>query len=123
MIIYMNELEELQCILNTIKFEDIDDEPCIFTEDTIVDFVETILLLMDEYMNENPTIITEPDFYDILQEDIKELLYIQFEEHILSSLDDSVEEDMDEILYSVFQIYISCFWHMTDIYCRNYIKI
>jgi len=102
----MNDLEDLQCILDTIVFE---DEPSIFTEENINDFVETALFLMDEFMKENPTLISEPDFETIFLEEIKDFFYIQFEEQILSSIDDSVEDDMDEILESVFQIYMSCF--------------
>ena len=106
MTIYMNDLEDLKCILETLVFE---DEPSIFTEDNIHDFVETALLLMDEFMKENPTLISEPDFDTIFLEEIKELFYIQFEEQIFNSVDDSVEDDMDEILESVFQIYLSSF--------------
>jgi putative phage-type endonuclease len=102
----MNDLEDLKCILETLVFE---DEPSIFTEDNIHDFVETALLLMDEFMKENPTLISEPDFDTIFLEEIKELFYIQFEEQIFNSVDDSVEDDMDEILESVFQIYLSSF--------------
>lgn len=106
MTIYMNDLEDLQCILDTLVFE---DESSIFTEENVHDFVETALLLMDEFAKENPTLISEPDFETIFLEEIKELFYIQLEEQILSSIDDSVEDDMDEILDSIFQIYISCF--------------
>ena len=106
MIIYMNDLTDLQCILDTLVFE---DEPTIFTEENIHDFVETVLLLMDEFTKENPTLISEPDFETIFLEEIKELFYIQLEEQILSSIDDSVEDDMDEIIESIFQIYLSCF--------------
>lgn len=105
-IIYMNELPLLECILDSIVFE---DEPSIFTEKDTIDFIESALQLMEEYMNDNPTIISEPDFHDILMEEIQELFYIQFEEHIYSSHDDSIEEDMDEILETVFQLYVSTF--------------
>ena len=105
-IIYMNDLPTLQCILETIVFE---DEPSIFTEKYTIDFIESALQLMEEYMIENPTTISEPDFHDILLEEIKELFYIQFEEQIHSSYDDSVEEDMDEILETAFHLYVSTF--------------
>ena len=116
MTIYMNDLEDLKCILETLVFE---DEPSIFTEETIDDFVETALVLMDEFIKENPTLISEPDFETIFLEEIKELFYIQFEEQIFNSVDDSVEDDMDEILESVFQMYLFSFCKERSFICKR----
>jgi len=73
-----------------------------------LELVETALNLMEEYMVDNPTAITEPDFEEIFLEDIKELFYIQFEEEILNS--DFVEDDLNDILEDVFQIFITTFY-------------
>jgi putative phage-type endonuclease len=62
---------------------------------------------MEEFMNENPTAISEPNFHNILLEEIKDLFYIQIEEHILSS--DYIEDDMNDILEYAFNIYITTF--------------
>ena len=104
--IHMNDLENLQCILDTIYFEDI---PSFFTEENTIDFFETAFQLMDEYMTNNPTIISEPDFKDILLDEIKELFLFQFEEQLLSEFNDDFEEDLDEMLDCVFHIYTSTF--------------
>ena len=98
------ELETLHDILDTLVFE---DEPNIFSEDNALELVETALHLMEEYMNENPTAITEPSFHDILLEEITDIFYIQMEDHILSS--DYVEDDMNDILEDAFRIYITTF--------------
>ena len=100
---YLNDLEELSNILDTLVFE---DEPSIFTDETAVDLVQTALHLMDEFMKEDPQLILDPNFYDILLEEIKDLLYVQMEDHI--SEDD--EEDMNEILEDAFQIFITLFY-------------
>ena len=101
----MNELDDLEDIMNTIVFE---DEPSIFTEFYACEFIETALHLMDEYMNENPNIVTEPDFHDILFEEIQEIFYIQFSEDIKNF--DIIEYDIDELLEVAFNIYITSFY-------------
>ena len=103
---FIKELADLQCILNTLVFE---PEPSIFTEEIALDLIETALHLMEEYMNENPTVISEPDFQEILLEEIEDIFYIQLEEQILSSSNDSIEEDMNELIEVAFQMYVSIF--------------
>jgi len=100
---YLNDLEDLPNILDTLVFE---EEPSIFTDETAVDLVQTALHLMDEFMKEDPQLILDPNFHDILLEEIKDLLYVQMEDHI--SEDD--EEDMNEILEDAFQIFITLFY-------------
>jgi putative phage-type endonuclease len=102
----INELPELHDILNDIIPE---EEPLFFinTENT-VDFVESALLLMDTYIDENPTAISEPDFYDSFIDSIKELFFIQFEEHI--NLNEDIEDDMSDILADAFNIYFDLFY-------------
>lgn len=101
---FINDLENLQDISDTLIFE---DEPTIFTEEHTIELIETALHLMDEYMTDNPAIISEPDFHEILLEDIKEMFFIQMEEHILES--DYIEDDMNDLLEYSFNIYITTF--------------
>ncbi len=93
---------ELKDILDDLIFE---DEPTIFDENSTLDFVESALHLMTDYMNQNPTAITEPDFHEEMFEEVKEMLYIQFE-HIMT---DWVEQDIDDILDDAFEIFITMF--------------
>jgi putative phage-type endonuclease len=103
---YINELEELENIIDNILPE---DEPLFFIEEEhIIDFIETALLLMDNYIEDNPTAISEPDFYDYFVESVKELLFIQFEEHI--NLNEEIEDDMNDILEDAFNIYFETFY-------------
>jgi putative phage-type endonuclease len=106
----IKDLEELTCILDTLVFEEY-EEPSIFTEEYAVELVETSLHLMDEYMQCNPHIISEPNFYEIFIEDIKDIFYAQFEEHI-DDIDngDNIEDDMNELLEDAFNIFITTFY-------------
>jgi len=101
---YFNDLEELEDITDSLIFE---DPPSIFDEDTTVTLVETALHLMEEYMESNPHIISEPDFHDILLEELIKMFYSQFEDHIAEN--DTVEDEMKEILEDAFNIYITTF--------------
>jgi putative phage-type endonuclease len=113
---YIHELEELEDITDTLVFE---DEPTLFNEDNTLELIETALHLMEEYMNENPTAITEPDFHETLLEEIKEIFYIQMEEHILES--DYIESDMNELLEDAFTIFITTFYTERSIEQNNII--
>jgi putative phage-type endonuclease len=98
------DLEPLEDIMNTLTFE---DEPNIFNEEYAIQIVETALHLMEEFMEENPTAISEPNFHDILLEEVKEMFYVQMEDHILES--DYIEYDMNDLLEDAFNIYIATF--------------
>ena len=103
-ITYLYQLEPLKNVIDDIIF----DYPIsIFTEEYVLDFVELVLYLMDEYMDENPTIISEPDFEDILLEDIRDIVYCQMEEYI--SLDEFLEDDIDDLLEEILNIYVILF--------------
>jgi putative phage-type endonuclease len=111
---HINDLEPLQDILDTLVFE---DEPSIFSEEYAVELVETALHLMEEYMAENPSAISEPNFHEILLEEIKDMFYIQLEDHILNS--DYIEDDMNDLLEDAFNIYITTFHPERSIQQKN----
>jgi putative phage-type endonuclease len=98
------DLEPLEDIIHTLVFE---DEPNIFNEEDAIELVETALHLMEEFMAENPTAISEPNFHDILLEEITELFYVQMEHHILDS--EYIQDDMNDLLEDAFNIYITTF--------------
>ena len=103
----LEDLEDLEDITEQLVFE---DEPSIFTEEYAIELVETALHLMDEYMTYHPTAISEPNFHEILLEDIKDIFYIQMEDHI-DDLDigDDIEDDMNDLLEDAFNIFITTF--------------
>lgn len=103
----LEDLEDLEDITDTLVFE---DEPSIFTEEYAVELLESALQLMDDYMEQYPHAISEPNFHEILLEDIKDIFYVQMEEYI-DDLDigDDLEDDMNELLEVAFNIFISTF--------------
>ena len=101
----ISELEELEDILDTLVFE---EEPTIFTEEAILEMFETIYHLIDCYLSENTSVITESDFFEIINEEIKDLFYIQLEDEIVKS--DYIEEDLNDILDFIINAYISTFY-------------
>jgi putative phage-type endonuclease len=101
---YLSDLEPLEDIIDILAFE---DEPTIFNEEYAIELVETALHLMEEFMAENPTAISEPNFHDILLEEITELFYVQMEHHILDS--EYIQDDMNDLLEDAFNIYITTF--------------
>jgi putative phage-type endonuclease len=98
--IYINDLEELEEISDSLVF------PSIF-EEKEEEFLETCFLLMDEYLEQNPHAVSEPDFMETFQEEIEELFYSQWEEEIFWN--DQVEEDLNDLLEIAFEIYFSIF--------------
>jgi putative phage-type endonuclease len=111
---HINNLEPLVDILDELIFE---DEPNIFSEEYAIELLETALYIMEEFMNENPTLISEPDFQDILLEEVKELFYIQMEDQILNS--EFIEDDMNDILEDAFKIYITTFHPERSLNIKN----
>jgi putative phage-type endonuclease len=105
-ITYINELEELQNIFDDIIPE---EEPLYFiNEENTLDFIEAALIIMDAYIDENPTAVSEPDFTESFIESVKELFFIQFEDHI--DLNEDIEDDMNDILTDAFDIYFETFY-------------
>jgi len=89
-------------VTDTLVFE---DEPSIFDEDTTLDLIDSALYLMEDYLNENPTAVSNPDFHETLLDDVKELFKIHFEQHIWES--EYVEDDLDDLLEDAFHIFTS----------------
>ena len=55
----ISDLEDLEDILDTLVFE---DEPTIFTEEMVLELFETTFHLIDCYLMENTSVITEAGF-------------------------------------------------------------
>jgi putative phage-type endonuclease len=104
----LSDLEDLEDLLESLVFE---DEPSIFTDEYAVELVETAIYLMDEFISLNPHVMSEPNFQEILLEEIQDIFYIQFEEQIetLSNGDD-IEDDLNELLEDAFKIFIQTFF-------------
>ena len=69
------------------------DQHSSFTDDEALALYETCIHIMEEFIIQNPTIISDPEFDDIFEENIEELMEAHFEDDIFC-----LEEDMEEII-------------------------
>ena len=96
-------LPELENIIDTIIPE---EEPYLFKENED-EFIDMCIQLMHEYIDENPTLISEPDFHETMIENVKELFFIHFENNPFFNED--LEDDLDELIDIAAELfYIQC---------------
>ncbi len=69
----------------------------IFNEEESIELYDTCIHIMEEFIKNNPTIITEPDFDDIFEDNINELMEALFDDDILY-LGEEFEEELEEII-------------------------
>ncbi len=79
----------------------------VFDNDHIHEIVENLLVIMEDYINHNPKIVSEEDFEFEFNERIKELFYIQFEDEIKNN--PYFEGDLEDIIDEAFEIFYSTF--------------
>jgi putative phage-type endonuclease len=103
---YCNDLECLENIIDNILPPT--DELFINDENMSSEFIETTLELIYDYINENPTLISEPDFHEICVDEICNLFLTQFEEHNL--LNYQFEDNLYNLVEEVFEILYSSFF-------------
>lgn len=92
-------------------FEEDDFEEDYFDENNTEEFIETLLLLMDEYISENPTLISEPDFHETFLENIKLLFFAQFDDELKGyDHDDNVNDlkyDLNVMIDEALKLFYS----------------
>jgi hypothetical protein len=88
----MNFQFELEDILDKIIPEE--DEPDYINDPE--DFLETLLHLMENYIKDNPRELSDPDFEDIFQENIIELVNVQLEDHRIFYNEEEIEVFLEE---------------------------
>ena len=86
-------MTELTNIIDHIVPE---DEPKFFNTEEEIELHETCLHMMEEFVNEHTKLITEPDFEEIFDENIHELMHAHFDYDIFYT--DEAEEEMEEII-------------------------
>ena len=96
----LSDLPELINIINEIIPDDDPDDQVIFfeSEENESAFIETCLQLMYDYVDDNPSAISEPDFEENMIDNIKELF-----SNILLSED--AEEEMDEAIDDALELF------------------
>ena len=73
-----------------------EDECKFFNDDEALEIYQICIYLMEEFIKQNPKLITEPDFADIFDENIEKLMHSQFESDIFYT--EEAEDEMEEII-------------------------
>ena len=102
----INELEELEDILDTIVADD-EEEPKLLESDDEVECVETCMQLMYDYIDENPTAISDPDFHEEMVENVKELFLIEFGYFFFDTQRENFEEELEEVIEIAAKLFYS----------------
>uniref|UniRef100_A0A6C0I6E0 YqaJ viral recombinase domain-containing protein n=1 Tax=viral metagenome TaxID=1070528 RepID=A0A6C0I6E0_9ZZZZ len=92
-LIFTNALQELNNIIDEIKA---DENVMYFSNEDALELYNTCLYLMEEFIRNNPKLITDPDFDNIFEDNIEELMFAQFEDDIF--FNDDAEEELDDII-------------------------
>ena len=88
-------LEKLVDILDDIVPEE-EEEQALFSEEEETDIINTCMLLMNDYVDEHTTAITEPDFHESMLSDVKTLLFMHFESFF--GIHDEMEDGIDSLI-------------------------
>jgi putative phage-type endonuclease len=102
----INELEELEDILDSITAEDEEDSRLLESDDE-VECIETCMQLMSDYIDENPTAVSEPDFHEEMIENIKELFMIEFGYFFFDAQRENFEEELEETIEVAAKLFYS----------------
>lgn len=73
-----------------------DENINFFSDEESLELYQTCIHLMEVFIKENPTLITEPDFHSILEEDIKELMHAHFDNDIFYT--EEAQDEMEDII-------------------------
>ena len=91
-----NTLYDITDIIDITDLIVVDENISFFNGEENIELYQMCLHLMDEFINENPTIITEPEFEEFFDEDICEIVHSHFDFDIFYN--DDAEEEIDDII-------------------------
>jgi putative phage-type endonuclease len=95
----LNDLPNLINIIDNIIPDDYS-----FNEDEIVEIYDTCIHIMKELIDNNPTLISEPDFDEIFDENVNELIYSTFDDLYYNK--EEIEDIIQYIKDDFFETYI-----------------
>ena len=73
-----------------------EEDPKYFNDEESLELYQTCTYLMEEFIRDHPALISEPDFEDIFDENIHNLMHSHFDFDIFYTED--AEDEMDEII-------------------------
>jgi putative phage-type endonuclease len=88
-------------------------ESLLFNEQTTQDFIENTLILMEQFIKDNPKLISEPIFHENFEYEIRELVFASLEAlkwkpelwYEWNQVDEKFKQEIDIILESIFEIF------------------
>lgn len=83
-------------LINIIDEIKPDENDLFFKNDDALELYETCKAMMEEFIKNNTKIIADPDFEDIFDENIEELIKAHFDSDIFYN--DDAEDELDEII-------------------------
>ena len=86
----MNELIDVTDIIIP------EENPVFLNENECIELYDTLLYLMEELILNNPTFIAEPDFNEIFDENIDELIHSLFDDDVFYTED--AEDDINDVI-------------------------
>jgi putative phage-type endonuclease len=116
----VDELDDLQAdsdseLESNYQNDDSEKSYSLFDENGAQDFIENTLLLMEEFVKDNPKLISEPTFHENFEYEIKELILPSLDAlkpkpsvwYEWNQVDQEFREEIDEILEKVFEIFFT----------------
>lgn len=73
-----------------------EEDPKFFNEEEALELYETTLHIMEDFITEHSTLISDPDFEEIFDENINELMHCHFDYDIFYT--EEAQEEMEEII-------------------------
>ena len=89
--------------MELINIDDIAAEDFNYFEENMDEVFDTCLYLIQLFINENPTAISDPDFEENLVDDIYDILIIPFEKDIF--FNDDADDELTDIIQHSIDVY------------------
>ena len=102
----LEDLEDLDDILDEITCTE-NESNNIFSTEEETDIVDTCVQVMSDYVDETPTAVSEPDFHDTMIENVKEVMFMNYDNFFQTNADIEDElEDLIDIAADMFYLHI-----------------
>jgi putative phage-type endonuclease len=91
----LGDLEDLDDILDDITAAEFITEK-VFSAEEETDIIDTCVQLMSDYVDENPRAISDPDFHEIMLENVKDIMFMNYDNFFQTNSD--IEDELDELI-------------------------
>jgi putative phage-type endonuclease len=91
----LGDLEDLHDILDDITATEFIIEK-VFSAEEETDIVDTCVQLMSDYVDENPISVSEPDFHETMLENIKEVMFMNYDNFFQTNAE--IEDELDDLI-------------------------